>query len=97
MSETKQVLTYADVGFGDELPEFIPDVSMAMIQRFGATTGMTYWRFTDHERARAAQHSHTYQPVKNAYERNICYQRPTRARANSHIHILMPSSFIKLK
>ena len=54
MSETKQVLTYADVGFGDELPELCPDVSMAMIKRFGATTGMTYWRFTDHERARAS-------------------------------------------
>ncbi len=54
MSETKQALTYADVGFGDELPELCPDVSMAMIKRFGATTGMTYWRFTDHERARAS-------------------------------------------
>jgi len=27
---------------------------MAQIKRFGATTGMTYWRFTDHERARAS-------------------------------------------
>ncbi len=54
MSETKQALTYADVGFGDELPELRPDVSMKTIKRFGATTGMTYWRFTDHERARAS-------------------------------------------
>lgn len=54
MSGQKQILAYEDVGFGDELPEVIPDVSMAQIKRFGATTGMTYWRFTDHERARAS-------------------------------------------
>ncbi len=54
MSDQKVVLAYEDVGFGDELPELVPDVSMATIRRFGATTGMTYWRFTDHERARAS-------------------------------------------
>jgi acyl dehydratase len=54
MNDQKQVLVYADVDFGDELPELRPDVSMANIKRFGATTGMTYWRFTDHERARAS-------------------------------------------
>jgi acyl dehydratase len=54
MSDRKVVLAYEDVGFGDELPELVPDVSMATIRRFGATTGMTYWRFTDHERARAS-------------------------------------------
>ena len=54
MNDHKQVLVYADVDFGDELPELRPDVSMANIKRFGATTGMTYWRFTDHERAGAS-------------------------------------------
>ncbi|HIG00639.1 MAG TPA: hypothetical protein EYQ66_04930 [Myxococcales bacterium] len=54
MSDPKTVLAYEDVDFGDELPEVVPDVTMAAIQRFGATTGMTYWRFTDHERARAS-------------------------------------------
>jgi acyl dehydratase len=54
MNDHKQVLVYADVDFGDELPELRPDVSMANIKRFGATTGLTYWRFTDHERARAS-------------------------------------------
>lgn len=54
MSGQKQILAYEDVSFGDELPEVTPDVSMAQIKRFGATTGMTYWRFTDHERARAS-------------------------------------------
>ncbi|MDE0885065.1 MAG: MaoC/PaaZ C-terminal domain-containing protein [Myxococcota bacterium] len=54
MSDRKVVLSYGDVSFGDELPELTPDVSMPMVRRFGETTGMTYWRFTDHEKARAA-------------------------------------------
>jgi acyl dehydratase len=45
---------YEDLEFGDELPEFTPDVSMPTIRRFGEASGMTYWRFTDHEKARAA-------------------------------------------
>jgi acyl dehydratase len=43
---------YEDVDFGDELPELEPDITMPTVRRFGATTGMTYWRFTDHEKAR---------------------------------------------
>jgi len=54
MSDPRRTLAYEDVDFGDELPEVVPDVTMATIKRFGATTGMTYWRFTDHERARAS-------------------------------------------
>ena len=45
---------YQDLEFGDELPEVTPDVSMPTIRRFGEASGMTYWRFTDHEKARAA-------------------------------------------
>ena len=45
---------YEDVEFGDELPELRPDVSMPTVRRFGEVTGMTFWRFTDHEKARAA-------------------------------------------
>jgi acyl dehydratase len=43
---------YEDVDFGDELPELEPDITMPTVRRFGATTGMTSWRFTDHEKAR---------------------------------------------
>lgn len=48
------ILQYKDLEFGDELPEVTPDVSMPTIRRFGEASGMTYWRFTDHEKARAA-------------------------------------------
>jgi acyl dehydratase len=44
---------YQDVEFGEELPEHVPDVSMDAVRRFGRATGMTWWRFTDHEKARA--------------------------------------------
>lgn len=54
MGDEKTVERYEDVDFGDELPELVPDVSMATVRRFGDVTGMTYWRFTDHEKARAA-------------------------------------------
>lgn len=43
---------YEDVGFGDELPEFSPDVSMPMVVRFANATHMNWGRFTDHEEAR---------------------------------------------
>lgn len=54
MQEDGTITRYGDVEFGDELPELCPDVSMATVRRFGDTTGMTFWRFTDHERARAS-------------------------------------------
>lgn len=53
MGEDKTIERYEDVEFGDELPEVVPDVSMAAVRRFGDATGMTFWRFTDHEKARA--------------------------------------------
>ena len=52
MSEPKTVTCFDDVNFGDELPECVPNVGMDMVRRFGDTTGMTFWRFTDHEKAR---------------------------------------------
>jgi acyl dehydratase len=52
MTMEKDALAYADVDFGDDLPEHVPDVSMPTVRRFGDTTGMTFWRFTDHEKAR---------------------------------------------
>ncbi len=52
MGEDGSIERYADVEFGDELPELEPDVSMAAVRRFGDATGMTWWRFTDHEKAR---------------------------------------------
>lgn len=48
------VESYQDVGFGDELPEVRADVSLPTVRRFTETVGMNFWRFTDHERARAA-------------------------------------------
>lgn len=55
MSDAQQagINTYEDVGFGDELPSFEPDVSMEKVRLFGGASGMTYWRFTDHEKAKA--------------------------------------------
>lgn len=44
---------YEDVDFGEELPAFEPDVSMEKVRLFGDASGMTYWRFTDHEKAKA--------------------------------------------
>ena len=52
MSKPKTVTCFDDVKFGDELPECVPNVGMDMVRRFGDTTGMTFWRFTDHEKAR---------------------------------------------
>ena len=48
------IQNYADLEFGDELPEVTPDVSMPTVRQFGEASGMTYWRFTDHEKAREA-------------------------------------------
>jgi len=43
---------YEDVGFGDELPEHEPDVSMAVVREFADAAVMPAARFTDHEGAR---------------------------------------------
>jgi acyl dehydratase len=49
MSGTRR---FDDVEFGEELPEFQPDVSLDMVKRFVGVTGMMTARFTDHEGAR---------------------------------------------
>lgn len=41
-----------EVELGAELPSYEPDTSMEQVRRFGAVTGMTWGRFTDHEEAR---------------------------------------------
>jgi acyl dehydratase len=43
---------YEDIGFGDELPEFHPDIAMPTVVRFTEAAGMRFGRFTDHEEAR---------------------------------------------
>jgi acyl dehydratase len=43
---------YEEVEFGEELPAFQPDVSLANVRRFTGAAGMTFPRFHDHEAAR---------------------------------------------
>ncbi len=45
---------YEDVSFGDELPEYITDVSMPTVVRFTDAALMNFGRFTNHEEARAS-------------------------------------------
>ena len=45
---------YEDVAFGDELPEYTPDVSMPTVVRFTDAAQMNFGRFTNHEEARAS-------------------------------------------
>ena len=42
----------ADVEFGETLPVFQPDTSLANVQRFGEASGWNSPRFTDHEHAK---------------------------------------------
>ena len=44
--------SYSDVDFGEELPPFEPDVSLANVKRFVVAAGMSFERFTDHDAAR---------------------------------------------
>ena len=43
---------YEDVEFGEDLPEFHPDVSMPVVRRFTDATNMSWGRFNDHEEAK---------------------------------------------
>jgi acyl dehydratase len=43
---------FEDVEFGEELPEFHPAIDMKTVRRFTDATGMSWWRFNDHEEAR---------------------------------------------
>ena len=45
-------MRFADVAFGQDLPEVTPDVSSEAVRRFGKTTGMLAPRFFDPEAAR---------------------------------------------
>ncbi len=42
----------ADVEFGETLPVFQPDTSLANVKRFGEASGWNGARFTDHEHAK---------------------------------------------
>ena len=44
--------SYDEIEFGEELPAFQPDVSLANVRRFTGAAGMTFPRFHDHEAAR---------------------------------------------
>lgn len=46
------IRSFADVGFGDDLDEIKPDVSLDNVKRFTGAAGMTFARFTNHEAAR---------------------------------------------
>ncbi len=44
---------YQDIELGDELPEYVPDVSLETVRSFANATGAgRAGRFTDHEKAR---------------------------------------------
>ncbi len=44
--------SYADIEFGEELPEFTPDIRMQTVKRFTDAAHMSWSRFNDHEEAR---------------------------------------------
>ena len=46
--------SFESVEFGEELPEFEPDVSIANVRRFAKAANMMAGRFTDHDQAREA-------------------------------------------
>jgi acyl dehydratase len=45
---------FEQIEFGEALPEFAPDVSLANVKRFAQAASMMAGRFIDHEEARAA-------------------------------------------
>ena len=44
--------SFEDVEFGEELDEFVPDVSLANVRRFVSVARMNFGRFGDHEQAK---------------------------------------------
>lgn len=44
---------FASVEFGEDLPDFEPDISLANVARFAEAAQMSHDRFTNHEVARA--------------------------------------------
>jgi len=53
-NDDKADRTFESVEFGEELPDFEPDVSLPNVKRFAHAANMVTGRFTDHEEARAA-------------------------------------------
>lgn len=51
MAEGKR-MGFDDIGFGDELPETVADISLATVKVFTDAAGMSFSRFNDHEEAR---------------------------------------------
>lgn len=52
-SDTSRVIEkLGDVEFGETLPVFQPDTSLANVKRFGEASGWNGARFTDHEHAK---------------------------------------------
>ncbi|MEZ4278467.1 MAG: hypothetical protein R3F21_02475 [Myxococcota bacterium] len=45
---------FEQIEFGESLPDFAPDVSLANVKRFAQAASMMAGRFIDHEEARAA-------------------------------------------
>jgi acyl dehydratase len=43
---------YEDVEFGEDLPEFTPDITMPTVKRFTDAAHMSWGRFNDHEEAK---------------------------------------------
>jgi hypothetical protein len=50
MSEAKK--SFAEVEFGEELPEFSPAIDMKTVKRFTDAAHMSWSRFNDHEEAK---------------------------------------------
>jgi len=46
--------SFESIEFGEDLPEFAPDVSLSNVKRFAKAANMMAGRFTDHEKAREA-------------------------------------------
>jgi len=47
------VNTVTDIEFGEQLPAFVPDTTLANVKRFAIAAGWNGPRFTDHEAAKA--------------------------------------------
>jgi acyl dehydratase len=53
MSDSKDK-SFSEVEFGEDLPDFAPDISLANVTLFAESAMMVTGRFVDHEKARAA-------------------------------------------
>ncbi len=53
MNDFRKITKLADVEFGETLPTFDPDTTLANVKRFAVAAGWNAPRFTDHAAARA--------------------------------------------